>query len=136
MSATLLSVNGSVDALGLASPVDASAVNGHVSISTSSYARARTVNGSINVSMGDPNWPEDSLAFASVNGTIGVTVPSSTSAHVHFKTMNGSINSDFGIARHDGPFGIMQYADGTIGFGKRSLEFTTINGSIRLAKGP
>jgi len=77
--------------------------------------------------MADPNWPDDSLSFQSVNGAIDVTFPSSTSARIHFKTMHGSIESDFGIGRHDGPFGIMQYADGTIGAGKRSLEFTTIN---------
>ena len=136
VSAKLFSVNGSVEAHGLASPVDASVVNGHVSISTSSYARAHTVNGSINVSMGNPNWPDDSLAFAAVNGAIDVTIPSSTSARIHMKTMHGSISSDFGISRHDGAFGVMQYADGVIGSGKRTLDFTTINGSIRLAKGP
>jgi hypothetical protein len=136
VAVSVKAVNGSVEAHDLASPVDVSAVNGHVSISTSSYARAHTVNGSIHVSMGDANWPDNTLSFASVNGSIDLTVPSSTGAHLHFKTMHGSITSDFAVVRREAPFGLMQYADATIGTGKRSLELTTLNGSIRLAKGP
>lgn len=136
VSGTFHAVNGSIAALGLASPVDAASVNGRVTISTSSYAQARTVNGAIHVSMGDPNWPRNGLSFASVNGPIDVTVPGSASARVHMKTLNGRLTSDFPISRHDGIFGINRSAEGVIGSGRSDLEFNTVNGSITLAKNP
>lgn len=135
-SGALHAVNGSIDARGLASPVDAMAVNGHISISTSSYAQAKTVNGWIHVSMGSADWQNKNLEFASVNGAIEVTVPNATSAKVHMKTMNGSIRSNVPLDQHQGIFGLMRGADGTIGAGRNNLSFTTVNGSISLEKSP
>ena len=134
-SAALHDVNGSIEASGLDSPIDAATVNGHINISTSSYAQAKTVNGSIRVSMGSSTWPDNRLEFASVNGAIDVTVPKSTSAHVHLKTLNGAIHSNISLERNDGVFGIMHRAEGVIGSGRGDLQFTTVNGSISLAKG-
>lgn len=129
-------VNGSVDARDLASAVDAMTVNGHINISTTSYAQARTVNGAIHVSMGSADWPVKSLEFASVNGAIDVIVPNATSARVHMKTLNGSIHSNVALNHHEGIFGITRAAEGVIGSGRNDLSFTTVNGSISLQKSP
>ena len=132
----LLTVNGSIDANGLASPIDAMTVNGHVSVSTSSYAQAKTVNGAIHVAMGSPDWPFNRLDFASINGSIDVSVPNSASAHVHMKTLNGSIHSNVSLSTTQGLFGITHAADGVIGAGRGELTFTTVNGSIALERTP
>lgn len=132
----LRTVNGSIDARDLASPIDAMAVNGHINVSTTSYAQAKTVNGSIRVSMGSADWPEKNLEFASVNGAIDVSVPKGTSARVHMKTLNGSISSNVSLERHQGMFGIMRDADGVLGSGRNQLSFTTVNGSISLERSP
>lgn len=134
--AKLLTVNGSVDASGLASPIDAMTVNGHINVSTSSYAQAKTVNGAIHVTMGSPDWPLNRLDFASVNGSIDVSIPKSASARVHMKTLNGSIHANVSLATKQGPFGITRSADGVIGSGHSELTFTTVNGSIALQRVP
>ena len=132
----LLTVNGSIDASGLSSPIDAMTVNGHISVSTSSYAQAKTVNGAIHVTMGSPDWPLNRLDFASVNGSIDVSVPKSASARVYMKTLNGSIHSNVSLATTHGIFGITRSADGVIGTGRNELTFTTVNGSIALERAP
>lgn len=135
VAATLRTVNGSIDVSGVASPIDAASVNGHVSVATSSYAQAKTVNGSIRVAMQSATWPSGGLEFASVNGGIDVTLPRSVSAQVHAKTMHGSIVSAVPLSMRRSDM-IMKYADGTIGSGKSNLTLTTLNGSIRLAQTP
>lgn len=134
--AELKTVNGSIDARDLGSAIDAATVNGHINVSTSSYAQAKTVNGSIRVSMGSADWPDRRLEFATINGAIDVTVPNATSARVHMKTLNGSIHSNVALDRREGIFGITRGADGVVGSGRNELSFATINGSISLNKAP
>ncbi len=135
-AATLRTVNGSIDVNDVSSPIDAAAVNGHVYVTTSSYAQAKTVQGAIRVAMQSPNWPSGGLEFASVNGPIDVMVPRSASAQVHLKTLNGSISSALPLRARRGQMRILNYADGTIGSGKSRLTISTLNGSIRLAQTP
>ncbi len=135
-AATLRTVNGSIEADDVASPIDAAAVNGRISITTTSYAQAKTVNGRISVAMQNPNWPNGGLEFASVSGRIDVTIPRSSSAQVHAKTLNGTISSAVPLTARRGEGRIMNYADGTIGSGRSSLTISTLNGSIRLGQTP
>src|SRR5687767_1018367 len=52
-------VNGAVDAASLSGDVDAETVNGSVKIETSGVARAQTVNGSVNATMGRADWSSE-----------------------------------------------------------------------------
>src|SRR5256885_13328297 len=51
-------VNGEVEAASLGGDVEASTVNGGIHISTSGYAEATTVNGSIVAAVGEASWTD------------------------------------------------------------------------------
>src|SRR2546430_974844 len=87
-------VNGQVEAANLASDVQANTVNGSIRISTSGYAEAQTVNGSIVASMGRATWT-DALDFRTVNGAITLDLPANLSTEVRASTVNGDIVTDF-----------------------------------------
>jgi DUF4097 and DUF4098 domain-containing protein YvlB len=124
-------VNGKVDAANLSSDVDAVTVNGGIRISTTGYAEARTVNGSIVASMGKAMWT-DALDFQTVNGGITLELPANLSTEVKASTVNGDIETDFPLTI-TGRFGHRRL-NGTIGNGGRRLELSTVNGSIKLRK--
>jgi hypothetical protein len=129
VKAELHTVNGNVDARELTGDTEVQTVNGSVEVSTSGVARAQTVNGSVNASMGDADWT-GTLEMTTVNGTIHVELPSSVSADVRASTVNGNIDSDFPLTvrgKH-GP----KHAEGTIGAGGRDLKLSTVNGAIEL----
>ncbi len=89
-------VNGAIDASGLSADVDAETVNGSVTVQTSGVARAETVNGSVQATMGRADWSSD-LEIKTVNGSIRVTLPCAASTTVDAETVNGSIVSDFAV---------------------------------------
>ncbi len=124
-------VNGSVEAEGLAADADGYTVNGGVRIGTSGVARAETVNGGIRAAMGRADW-SGPLSFKTVNGSIRLELPASTSADVKAETVNGDITTDFPLTVK-GRFG--RRMSGTIGAGGRSLDLETVNGSIELRQG-
>jgi len=127
------SVNGDVDARDLASDVELTTVNGGVDVSTTGLARASTVNGSIDAALGRTDWA-GSLEFTTVNGSITVEVPEGLSADLEATTVNGAISTDFPltISGRLSP----RRLRGTIGDGGRRLRLTTVNGAIRLRRGP
>ncbi|HTT67627.1 MAG TPA: DUF4097 family beta strand repeat-containing protein [Gemmatimonadales bacterium] len=122
-------VNGDVEANGLAGPVDASTVNGSVRLETTSGdASANTVNGSVTaVVHGQGTAP---LHFETVNGGVTLSVPKDLSADFEAETVNGSIETDFPITV-TGRIN-RRHLDGRIGQGGRHLKIETVNGSIRL----
>ncbi|HUE81123.1 MAG TPA: DUF4097 family beta strand repeat-containing protein [Pyrinomonadaceae bacterium] len=124
-------VNGEIVARSLASNVVLSTVNGSITISTSGYARANTVNGEIAATLGDTNWP-DKLEFNTVNGGITLDLPQNISAEVKADTFNGAISSDFPLAVVNRVS--RKHLSGTIGSGGRELILKTLNGSINLRR--
>jgi putative adhesin len=124
-------VNGDVEAVSLSGPVDVGTVNGSVTFSTSSYGEASTVNGSIKGAMGSTDWTH-ALEFSTVNGSITVDLPANLSTDLRARSVNGDISTDFPltVTGRVSP----QRLDGTIGAGGRSLDMTTVNGSVRLRK--
>lgn len=124
-------VNGDVTVREAGASVRATTVNGDVDIVTRGTAEARTVNGSIDASLGRADW-QGTMRFSTVNGGITLGVPASISADVEASTVNGSIESDFPITVR-GRFGPRSLR-GTIGDGGRDLELETVNGSIRLRR--
>ena len=124
-------VNGDVRATNLSARTDGHTVNGSVRISTSGLASATTVNGAVNVRMGQTNWSDD-LAFSTVNGSITIEMPGQLDADVEASTVNGSISTDWPLTMR-GKWGPRRM-NGRIGNGGRDLELSTVNGDIELRK--
>lgn len=122
-------VNGDVTTGPLAAPVAISTVNGAAEFSTSAHGEASTVNGSITGAMGSTLW-DGELSFNTVNGSITLDLPPDTSTEVRARTVNGDIATDFPLTV-SGRLS-RRSLNGTIGGGGRSLELTTVNGSVKL----
>lgn len=124
-------VNGQVEATGLARRAKVSSVNGSVRVSTAEWAEAATVNGSIFARFGRADWP-GSLHLTTVNGRIEVEIAGDVNAEVSTSSVNGSVQTDFPITIA----GRMRRGSmhGTIGKGGRELELTTVNGDMELRK--
>lgn len=125
------SVNGGVSAERIGRRAEVSSVNGGVRVSTSEWAKASSVNGSVTCTFGKADW--DRLKLSSVNGSIHVTMPADANTEVHFSSVNGNFESDFPVtiqgrmSRHS--------MEGKIGNGGRELVLSTVNGSVELRKG-
>lgn len=126
-------VNGDVRATGLTSFVRTSTVNGSIRVESRGVVSARTVNGSIDASMGSADW-SGPLKFHTVNGGITLRVPDGTSADIEVETVNGDLETDFPLTIEGrlrwGP----KRLRGAIGGGGERLELHTVNGSIRLLR--
>ncbi len=126
-------VNGEIYVHSLESDVEAHTVNGDVDISTTGFASARTVNGSIDAVVGrmDGRAP---VEFETVNGSISLDLPEGLNADLRAATVNGGIFSDFPLVI-SGRLS-RRRLNGQIGDGGRLLELNTVNGSIRLQRSP
>ncbi len=124
-------VNGSVVARGLTAEAEAHSVNGDITVETTSFASATTVNGSIDAKMGSTDWNDDA-EFETVNGGITVDLPASASMEVDASTVNGSMSTDFPLTIR-GKWGPRRMS-GTVGKGGRTLSLSTVNGSMNLRR--
>ena len=122
-------VNGDVEVHDLASDVGARSVNGDIEISTTGFAEASTVNGSIEVAMERYNV-EAGLSFSTVNGSISLDLPDDVNADLDARWVNGRLETDLPferigrVSRHS--------ARGVLGDGGPELNVKTVNGSIHV----
>ncbi len=121
-------VNGEVRAEGLSGDVDATTVNGGVRVSTTGFARARTVNGSIRATMGE--WRGEAVSFSTVNGSIELDVPDDIDARVEARWVNGGLETDLPMLLQ-GRLS-RRSASAVLGDGGPELNLKTVNGSIRI----
>jgi hypothetical protein len=124
-------VNGEIEAASLAGDVQAHTVNGKIRLSTTGWAEAKTVNGSIVARLGQPSGSRP-LDFHTVNGGIDLELPAAFNATVHASTVNGHISTDFPLMVH-GKFTGREIS-GSIGQGGPELSLKTVNGSIELRR--
>ena len=122
-------VNGDVEVNDLASDVEATSVNGDIEISTTGFAEASTVNGTINAAMGRFDVASG-LSFSTVNGSISLDLPDDVNADIDAKWVNGRLETDL-------PLQLMgrvsrRSARGVLGEGGPELNLRTVNGSIHL----
>ena len=128
-------VNGGVEATGLAGDAEAHTVNGAITLETDGRAEAHTVNGSVHARLGKLRGGR-SLSFATVNGAITLELPGDADADVRARTLHGEIDSDFPLAvTHLRRQFVGDRREGTIGRGGTVLELETVNGSIRIRRG-
>ncbi len=128
-----ITVNGDLAAQDMGRFVHAVSVNGSIRVSTSAWAQADTVNGSITAKMGDAAWM-GTLKIASVNGSVELQMPDDLSADVKFSSVNGEMTSEFPQLTISNGFPVGHSASGTIGKGGRSLVVDTVNGNVDLKK--
>ena len=122
-------VNGDVKALGLASDVVLSTVNGDVDVSTTGYAEASTVNGSIDARIGQMNsW--GGLSFETVNGSVTLDLPDDVDADLDARWVNGDLDSSLPL-RIEGRLS-RRRIQGMLGDGGPKISVSTVNGSIRI----
>jgi hypothetical protein len=124
-------VNGGIEATGLAADAEGRTVNGSVRVSTRGLARAHTVNGSIDVAMGRTDW-SGTLRFEATNGAVVVRMPANLNADVSATTVNGGIETDFPLEVRGRI--AQRRLTGTVGSGGRTLELATVNGAISLKR--
>ena len=122
-------VNGDVEVRDLASDVVASSVNGDIEISTTGFAEARTVNGSIDAAM-ERYDIEAGLSFSTVNGRISLDLPNDVDADVDAKWVNGRLEAAL-------PLELVgrvsrRSVQGVLGEGGPKLRMQTVNGSIHV----
>lgn len=122
-------VNGDVEVIGLRSDVTAVTVNGDVELTTTGFAQAETVNGSIDASMGSPDLREGA-SFSTVNGSITLDLPDDIDAELDASWLNGGFESDIPLLL-EGRVS-RRSARGVLGDGGPELELETVNGSIRI----
>lgn len=122
-------VNGNIEAVSLRSSVEANAAMGNVQISTTGYARVKTITGSIIVSMGNAGWTGQ-LDFESVTGEITLKLPASANTEVRAESITGNISTEFPLARSQASNA--HTLEGVIGSGGRKLRLKTISGPIKL----
>ncbi|NOT08314.1 MAG: DUF4097 family beta strand repeat protein [Gemmatimonadales bacterium] len=125
-------VNGEIVARRLDAEAEVHTVNGSISVETSAWASATTVNGSINARMGRADWRGDA-ELETVNGGITVDLPDSPNLDVDASTVNGSMSTDFPLTIR-GKWGPRRMT-GTIGQGGRALVMATVNGDMMLRRG-
>jgi hypothetical protein len=122
-------VNGEISATSLSGNVVAKTVNGGITISTTGYAEASTINGEVTARVGNALWAS-ALNFTTLNGGINLELPANLSTDVEAQTLNGQINSDFPINLTT--LKNRKHLRGRIGVGGRELFLKTLNGSINL----
>jgi hypothetical protein len=122
-------VNGGIEAEQLDGPIEATTVNGEVSLSGTAEGTAQTVNGSIHAEIGASRW-DGELEFRTVNGTIELVLPRSVDADVDLATMNGHLDTEFEVET-TGRISKRRLR-GQIGDGGGLLKAETMNGSVRL----
>ncbi len=122
-------VNGDVEVHDLASDVSASSVNGDIEISTTGFAEASTVNGSIDAAM-ERYDIEAGLSFSTVNGSISLDLPDDVDADLDARWLNGRLQTDLPFERIGR---VSRFsAKGVLGDGGPELNVTTVNGSIHV----
>jgi hypothetical protein len=122
-------VNGGIEIRDLENDVLANTVNGDVEISTTGFAEAETVNGSIDAWIGQQDL-RSGASFTTVNGSIDLDLNDDVDADVSASWLNGDFESDLSFALQ-GRLS-RRSAHGTLGRGGPTLELTTVNGSIRI----
>ena len=124
-------VNGEIEARGIADEVEARTVNGAIVVEGNGPVSAETVNGGIEARLAGE--VSEDLRFKTVNGGIRLVLPNGTDADVDIGTVNGSIDTDFPLTIRGrwGP----KSASGEIGAGGPEIEVSTVNGSIALVRG-
>ena len=134
--------NGDVYVENVSGGVTACNVNGAVEIKNArKVLQASTVNGDVTISFLES--PKTAINFNTVNGDFNFELPKDFSAKVYFDTMNGDMYTAFDYrnmspkvekSTKDGKFKIGTKTGVEIGSGGPEISFKSINGNVYLKK--
>lgn len=134
--------NGDVYVENVSGAVKACNVNGAVEIKNArKVLQASTVNGDVTINFLES--PKESIDFNTVNGDFNFELPDDFSAKVYFDTMNGDMYTAFDYqsmspkvekSNEQGKFKIGTKTGVEIGAGGPELSFRSINGNVYLKK--
>ncbi len=89
-------INGALDVTGVSGEVHASSINGKLQAhNLSGRAELSTINGHLEANF--DQLPGSSVELKSVNGSVGLTIPSDSKAEIEASTVSGGIDNDFGL---------------------------------------
>jgi hypothetical protein len=124
-------MNGGVTVLSTA-PVRAHTTNGNIKVGTAvGPVEASTVNGNVDARMTTLGG-DGPVKVGTVNGSASAYLPANFEGAVHVATMNGRTDSDFAVTVEGGKS--RDAIDGTIGAGGRKVDVQSVNGSASLRR--
>jgi DUF4097 and DUF4098 domain-containing protein YvlB len=121
--------------------VDVNAVTGKLRVSSvSGNVRVRDVSGSVSASAVSGNVEVDvdrlegaeNMKFSSVSGNVTVKLPNNLDAEIEMSSLSGSLKTDFPIEVREKRYGPGRSAHGRVGNGSRTLNMSTVSGSVSL----
>ena len=122
-------INGSLDVNGVNGEVRASCINGRLEAhDLAGRAQLSTVNGRLEANF--QRLAGQSVELNSVNGEIGLTIPSDSSAEVEASTVSGGIHNDFGL--HVSHHFVGHNLRGELGNGGTHIHLSDVNGRIEI----
>lgn len=130
---TVSAVTGDVEIRGIAAGVDASSVNGKVTVQDASGPLLlRSFNGPIEASLAKV---AGASSITSMNASVTLSIPADSNARVVARSVNGNIDNDFGLPVEKGQ-GRGQALIAKLGNGGPELRLRTINAPIKLRRIP
>ena len=141
---------GEIRVEGVDGEIEVGDVNGSITLSdVSGSVVAHTVNGKVTATIARAT-PQKPMAFASLNGTVDVTLPASIKANLKLRSDNGNVYTDFDVhplpppaaavddtGRPDGRYRIEvnKAIYGSVNGGGAEIELRTFNGNVYVRKG-
>jgi len=123
-------INGSLDLSGVSGEVRASSINGRVRAQNlAGRTSLSTINGRLEARFDrlSGGWVE----LSSVNGEVGLTIPSDANAEVEASTISGGIRNDLGLHVNNHRF-VGHDLRGEIGSGGTHIKLENVNGRIEI----
>jgi DUF4097 and DUF4098 domain-containing protein YvlB len=132
--ATLKTSNGHIHAEKIAGSLEAetsnSGIEARLDSSPSTPIKMTTSNGAVDLTL--EKSPLSDIRAETKNSSITVHLPANASARLNADTSNASVTCDFDVANSETEKGHLK---GNIGSGGHTIDLTTSNGHIRIAKG-
>ncbi|HEX8175038.1 MAG TPA: DUF4097 family beta strand repeat-containing protein [Pyrinomonadaceae bacterium] len=126
-------INGGVSLEGLTGDVRASSINGNVTArGLRGEAKLSTINGNLEADFNQLDAAK-SIALASVNGDVAITLPSDASANLRANNVHGGIKNDFGLPVRKGEYVGYDLA-GQLGQGATRIRLANVNGQITIRR--
>jgi hypothetical protein len=123
-------INGALDINGVSGEVRASCINGRLNAhDLAGRAELSTVNGYLEAHF--DQLAGNSIELNSVNGRVGLTIPSDSQAEIEASTVSGGIDNDFGLRVNHHRF-VGHDLRGELGNGGTHIKLGNVNGRIEI----
>ena len=126
-------INGALDIEGIGGEVKASSINGRVvAKGLTGRVKLSTINGRLEATF-DRVDPSNSISLNSVNGSVGLILPSDAEGDLKASTVHGGITNEIGLPVRKGKH-VGQSLAGLLGRGGSRIDLSNVNGSIHVQR--